>query len=144
MCAISHVYVYNQPCICVHGGVQPILCYVCCFVCLRLVSCVPKCCQFLWIVHSLFPNRFLYLYGIDFSSFSYFSLDFWDWIDSLVFCIFHFITFHKENVALHLKYFLHNNCKYQDWWSSNVTPGVHLFEIISIKLECEGMIQYTV
>ena len=27
---------------------------VLCFVCLRLVSCVPNiCCQFLWIVHSV-------------------------------------------------------------------------------------------
>jgi hypothetical protein len=31
-----------------------VLVIVLCFVCLRLVSCVPNiCCQFLWIVHSV-------------------------------------------------------------------------------------------
>jgi hypothetical protein len=34
------------------------LCCVLCFVYLRSVSCLSKCCQFLWIVHSWFPLRF--------------------------------------------------------------------------------------
>jgi hypothetical protein len=37
-----------------------------CFVCLPPVSCVPKCCQCLWIVHSWLLLRFslTYIYKI--------------------------------------------------------------------------------
>ena len=36
-------------CLLAYSGVQRILCCVFCFGCLRLVSYVPKCCQFLWL-----------------------------------------------------------------------------------------------
>ena len=34
----------------------PVLCFCC--ICLRPVSCVPKCCQCLWVVHCWLPLRF--------------------------------------------------------------------------------------